>query len=83
MCQKRQLPAAIFNCRNLIRKDGCTQLVFLPLDPLCNSDIPECYAPLQLTVLPASTAQYLLGTPAELHTRTEHPLGGNPVLASS
>lgn len=30
MCQKRQLPVANFNCRNLIKKDGCTQLVFLP-----------------------------------------------------
>lgn len=42
MCQKRQLPAAIFNCRNLIRKDGCTRLVFLPLHSLCRSDSPVC-----------------------------------------
>lgn len=79
MCQKHQLPLAIFNCRNLIRKDGCTQLVFLPLHPLCNSDISECYALLQLTL----AAQYVLWTQGELHTSTEHPLGGDPVLASS
>lgn len=85
MCQKRQLPVAIFNCKNLIRKDGCTQFVFPPLHPLCNSDIPERCALLQLTLscVHALAAQHLLRTQGELHTRTEHPLGGDPVLASS
>lgn len=71
MCQKRQLPLAIFNCRNLIRKDGCTQLVLLPLPLLCSSDISKCYTPLQLILscMHALEAQYLLQAESEPHTR--------------